>query len=310
MGKVIDMRTPRQGFRDYVRARTDGGSPAGDGPAPYAHPTDSKVVQVLSTTGWRFYTDDVINAFIKVLWGTFLRDSVWVSPTQFPDMHRTLALCAERLGIAIPRLLLGSDAGDLMAFTMGTDRDCFVYASALMVREYSSDEMLFVLGHECGHIHNHHVTYESLAMVLYRSMLGKVLRVPTLPILLAARVPLLGWVRRAEITADRAGLLCCRDIDVARKALIKLRLGFDAFTKQVNVEEFLKQEQELRRESFAVRASELFYTHPLITKRIKALELFARSELYYDLSGLPRPTTPLLDRDTLEAETQELIKVL
>ena len=29
---------------------------------------------------------------------------------------------------------------------------------------------------------------------------------------------------------------------MARKALIKLRLGFDAFSKQVNVEEFLKQE--------------------------------------------------------------------
>src|SRR5262249_53377195 len=115
MGKVIDMRTPRQGFRNYVKMRNDGASPTSGGPAPYAHPTDSKVVQALSTTGWRFYADDLINAFIKVLWGTFLRDSVWVSPTQFPDMHRTLSQCAERLGIAIPRLLLGSDAGDLMA---------------------------------------------------------------------------------------------------------------------------------------------------------------------------------------------------
>ena len=59
-----------------------------------------------------------------------------------------------------------------------------------------------------------------------------------------------------------------------------------------------------------MRARELFYTHPLIVKRIKALELFARSELYYDLAGLPRPTGALLDRAALERETAAIVKVL
>ena len=45
-------------------------------------------------------------------------------------------------------------------------------------------------------------------------------------------------------------------------------------------------------------------------KRIKALELFARSELYYELTGLPRPDGPLLDRAALERETTEIVKVL
>lgn len=302
--------TPRQSFRAYVTARREGALAAGDGPALYAHPIDSALLNVLSTTGWRFYVDDLINAFIKVFLGTALRDSVWVSPTQFPDVHRLLTRCAERLGMAIPRLLLGGDAAELMAFTTGTNQDCFVYASALMVREYAPEELLFVIGHECGHIHNHHVTYGTLAQVLYGNLLGKVIRVYTWPILLATLVPLRTWSRRAEITADRAGLLCCRDIDVARKSLIKLRLGFEALARDIDIEEFLKQEKELRRESFAVRAHELFYTHPLIVKRIKALELFARSELYYDLTGLPRPDGPLLDRATLERETTEIVKVL
>ncbi len=301
---------PRQSFRAYVAARRAGAPATGDGPARYAHPIDSALLNALSATGWRFYVDDLINAFIKVFMGAALRDSVWVSPAQFPDVHRLLARCAERLGMAIPRLLLGGDAASLMAFTTGTDRECFVYASALMVREYTPDEMLFIIGHECGHIQNHHVTYVTLAQVLYGNLLAKVIRVTTLPVLLATMVPLRTWSRRAEITADRAGLLCCRDIEVARKSLIKLRLGFEALARDIDVEEFLKQEKELRRESFAVRAHELFYTHPLILKRIKALELFARSELYYDLTGLPRPDGPLLDRATLERETTEIVKVL
>ena len=313
-GTLMGTGLPRQGFRAYVKERRAGTGTAtgGDGPAPYAHPTDSAILRTLSATGWRFYLDDLINAYQRVFQGIFLRDSVWASPTQFPDAHRLLALAAERLTIPIPRLLLGSYAGDLIAFTTGADRDCYIYASALMLREYSPDEMLFVLGHECGHIHNHHVTYDTLAFMLYYNTIFKVLwRIPSYTLFLAARIPLQTWSRRAEVTADRAGLLCCRDIEVARRALIKLRLGFDSFAKQVNVEEYLKQERELRRESFAVRWQEMFYTHPVITKRVRALELFARSELYYDLSGLPRPRdTPLLDRETLERETREIVKVI
>lgn len=302
--------TPRQSFRAYVAARREGAMSSGDGAALYAHPVDSAILGALSNTGWRFYVDDLINAFNNVFLGTVLRDSVWVSPTQFPEIHRLVAQCAERLGIPLPRLLLGGNASDLSAFTTGTNQDCFVYASALMVREYTPDELLFVIGHECGHIHNHHVTYGTLAQVLYGNLLGKVIRVYTWPVLLASMVPLRTWSRRAEITADRAGLLCCRDIEVARRALIKLRLGFDTLAKGIDVEEFLKQEKELRRDSFGVRARELFYTHPLVVKRIKALELFANSELYYDLAGLPRPDGPLLDRAALERETGEIVKVL
>src|SRR5579871_1275399 len=121
---------PRQSFRAYVAARREGALASGDGPARYAHPLDSALLSALSATGWRFYVDDLINAFLKVFSGALLRDSVWVSPTQFPDVHRLLTRCADRLGMAIPRLLLGGNAAQLMAYTTGTNQDCFIYASA------------------------------------------------------------------------------------------------------------------------------------------------------------------------------------
>src|SRR5919109_1346921 len=230
---ATEAAAPRQTFRAYVRARREGALSTGDGPTLYAHPVDARLLSALSATGWRFYVDDLINAFIKVFLGTALRDSVWVSPRQFPDVHRLLARCAERLGIPIPRLLLGGDAGDLMAFTTGTDQDCFIYASALMVREYAPEELLFVIGHECGHIHNHHVTYRTLAAVLLEGGKEAALKRqhPTLDAVAQALKLFIGtalaaWSRRAELTADRAGLICCRDLVTAQRALARLMLGW------------------------------------------------------------------------------------
>ncbi|MEW6557122.1 MAG: hypothetical protein AB1349_07190 [Elusimicrobiota bacterium] len=36
---------------------------------------------------------------------------------------------------------------------------------------------------------------------------------------------LLIWSRRAELTADRAGLIACQDIKIAERVIIKLGLG-------------------------------------------------------------------------------------
>ena len=52
-----------------------------------------------------------------------------------------------------------------------------------------------------------------------------------------------------------------------------------------------------------------FSTHPIIPKRIEALRLFARSELYYELSGkTPPPGEELLSRAELDRQTNQIVK--
>src|SRR5207248_2652197 len=51
-------------------------------------------------------------------------------------------------------------------FTVGTDEQSFIFVETTYEHLAKREEMLFVIGHECGHIHNHHVTYRTLAYIL------------------------------------------------------------------------------------------------------------------------------------------------
>ena len=304
-------------FADFVKARKEqeNGKHSAE-PVLYAHPTDSAVQRLLSRAGLQSSVEAVINAYVRVAFGTFLYDSVQVTPRQFPEIYALLTECAERLAIPVPRLLIGPGTGgmELNAYTFGTDEHCFVHISSFLALQLSPEELRFVIGHECGHIHNQHVTYLTLAYLLHYQLFSKFWRTPDefkFP-MLATKVPLATWQRRAEVTADRAGAICAQDTEVGCRALIKLRLGFASLAKDVNVDAYLEQGDDLRRAGFFARGQELTLTHPLVVKRIKLLRMFARSDLFYTCSGLPRPADDLnlLQRTDLERETEQLVKVL
>jgi Zn-dependent protease with chaperone function len=123
-----------------------------------------------------------------------------------------------------------------------------------------------------------------------------------------AGIPLLAWARRSEVTADRAGLLCCGDITIAERALMRLVAGH-ADIDQVDIEDYLRRYKDIQDFHGASPWRQLLMTHPLIPKRIEALRLFARSELYYDLSGKPRPAeVALLSRAELDRRVNQIVK--
>jgi Zn-dependent protease with chaperone function len=303
-------------FADFVKSRKEaenGKDPSA--PILYAHPTDSTVQRLLSRAGLQGSVEAVINAYLRVAFGTFLHDSVQVSPRQFPEIYTILTECADTLSIPVPRLLIGPGEGGMAmnAFTFGTDEHSFIHVSSFLALQMAPEELRYVIGHECGHIHNQHVTYLTLAYLLHYQLFTKFWNKPDeyrFP-MLATKVPLASWQRRAEITADRAGAICARDTDAGARALIKLRLGFASLAQDVDVDAYLAQGAELRKQGLVVRGQELTYSHPLVVKRIEMLRLFARSDLFYACTGLPRPEgVDLLQRTDLERETERMVKVL
>ncbi|HWE60137.1 MAG TPA: M48 family metallopeptidase [Chloroflexota bacterium] len=305
-----------QSFADFVKTRKRPGEDSSpDTTTLYAHPTDSTVQKFLARNGLQGSVETVVNAYLRVAFGTFLHDSVQVSPRQFPELYAVLNECAERLSIPIPRLLIGPDKGGMgmNAFTFGTDDQCFIFVTSFLALQMAVDELRFVIGHECGHIHNRHVTFLTLAYMLHYRLFTKFWLDPIkykFP-MLATKIPLDTWQRRAEVTADRAGAICAGDVEAGARALIKLRLGFSSLAEQVDVDAYLRQGDALRERTFAERGQEMTYAHPLIVKRIKMLRLFGRSELFYTCAGLPRPEgLDTLQRIELERATEEVVKVL
>jgi Zn-dependent protease with chaperone function len=112
-------------------------------------------------------------------------------------------------------------------------------------------------------------------------------------------------MRRAEITCDRAGLLCCKDVDVARRALAKLALGSSKLHEEFNVEAFAEQYEEGK--GGAGRYAELTASHPWISKRLLALKAFSESELYRHHAGLGEGG---LTMEQLDEKVHEIIAVV
>lgn len=221
--------------------------------------------------------------------------SVKVTEQQFPRLHKIAAHCAATLHIAMPAIYVAPDIGALNAHTLGTDDDAYIVLNGALIDHLTDEEMAFVIGHECGHIHNNHVVYAT-ALHYLTSAASLYVRWIVTPAILALQA----WSRRAEITCDRAGLLCTKNLDAATAATVKLALGSQKLYKDLKMDEYLKQLEEGRRS--VGRFLELFRSHPYVPKRIEALKLFAETELYRRHAGLGSDGTATHDCDLAVAK--------
>lgn len=227
-----------------------------------------------------------------------LMGGVAVGPRQFPEIHAIGQECAGRLGVGVPQIFI-VPSSHLDAYTFATDDVApMVVLSSELVEALEPDELTFVVGHECGHIANLHGTYNSLVQSLVNPLakalteklagLGTALKWITSPSqikLLSFAVGgsihlfLMRWSRCAEVTCDRAGLICCGDLRTAQLALARIGTGGVTRLKGVNIEEYIRQIESVR--SSVLRFGELFHSHPLIPKRLEALRLFAECEVFH-----------------------------
>jgi Zn-dependent protease with chaperone function len=153
------------------------------------------------------------------------------------------------------------------------NEEVFIMVHSALVDHYTDEELLTVIGHECGHVHNQHVVYLT-ALYYLTHMAGIFVRWAVEPALIALRA----WSRRAEITCDRAGMLCSKDQHVSARALTKLVVGSRKLYEEFNLDAFLEQYEEGK--DGIGKYMEVFASHPYLPKRVLAMRAFAESELY------------------------------
>jgi Zn-dependent protease with chaperone function len=215
----------------------------------------------------------------KQVWrNQLLGNAVKVSERQFPRIQGLVQQCADTLHITPPTVYIVNNPS-LNAATYGTNEESFIMVHSALIDHYSNEELLTVLGHECGHIHNSHVVYLTALHYLTR-MAGVFVRWAVEPALVALRA----WSRRAEITSDRAGMLCGKSDIVAMRSLTKLALGSKKLYEEFNLEAFLEQYEEGK--DGMGKYMEMFATHPWLPKRVLAMRVFAESELYRKAAGV------------------------
>lgn len=204
----------------------------------------------------------------------------------YVSLYKLLERCCEILSLPVPELYLTTNP-TLNAYTVGTRRTCIVLHSEL-VETMTLDELTFVVGHELGHIKCSHGLYRLLGdlLIRYWDLLSSVISIPGLGML---RVPMLlaywEWFRRAELTCDRAGLLCVQDLQTGLRALSKLAGKVAGYEDEFSTEAALKQAdagKEVKNKLVLLvsilEAAE--NTHPFVPARLKRLAEFAAGEQY------------------------------
>lgn len=271
----------------------------------YAHPIDSGIIRVLDMPGVKKVFGSAVDALTDLNYSQILSSGILVNTKSFPEINDIVDHCVAVLGIKRPYVVV-SNAIALNAFTVGSDEEPYIVLGNMLVRVMDEVKLRFIIGHECGHIAMGHVVYHSI--VSMAGSFSNVIPVIGPVVYKTSSLALIAWSRRSEITADRAGLLCCLDEQEAKRALLQLQSGFiDA--NQLDIKTYVQNSKRYRRRSVLRRVNEFLEAHPPVSKRMEALDLFAQSELYYTAQGKEAPVNCISEHD-LTGSVEHIIAVL
>jgi predicted Zn finger-like uncharacterized protein len=211
-------------------------------------------------------------------------NGIRLGPRQLPDVWKLAVLAARILGLpTMPDVYV---AGDQMwtTYTFGSDSSAFIVLGTAILTNFQNEELLFVLAREMGHCRAGHALWKTATRFLTggdgmhsgplsQGILGAIS--PSKWVEGAVDIPLMAWSRQSEITADRAGLLAVGDEALARRVLLAWSIRSARLLKQVNIEEWMKQE-DASNDTFT-RLSEMTTSASMYTtRRLRLLGQAAR----------------------------------
>lgn len=274
----------------------------------FAHPVDASIIKTLDNPAINSVFNKVVQTSIDASYGLALATGIHVSQNTYGALYKIVVDCAKALGIPVPYVIISDSVQGINACTAGTNQFAFIAVSSMLPLVMREDELRFVIGHECGHLALGHVVYHTAISMMGAA--GGLLPLVGPVITKTISYPLNAWGRRSEISADRAGLICCGSLPVAKRALFKLEAGL-LKVDDVDIDEYVRESEQILESSTLGKFSELNMEHPIIPKRIKALDCFAHSEVYLKCTGQPiGRETNYLTVEQLKVETEKIIEVM
>lgn len=212
----------------------------------------------------------------------FLANAVRVDERQFSKLHGIWLECCEILDMEPPELYV-THALPVNAGAIGISKP-FVVLNSGSIESLDEDHIRFVLGHELAHILSGHMLNRTMLFLLLRVVLPLLQSLPFAGLVLRGVIfGLLEWSRKAELSCDRAGLLCLQDPDKAYALHMVMAGG--KHLDQMDVDAFIEQAREYEtggdiRDNLIKLLAGTRTTHPYPVLRLAELKRWVESGDY------------------------------
>lgn len=210
----------------------------------YEHPFDKEALQKLEsipmlTTVFKWITTNTIERIYTI---QYTGSNLKITKNSYPKIHQYLLDACKILDLKkVPDMYINWGY-DINARTIGAENPIIILDSGL-IDLCNEDEIMFVIGHEAGHICSNHMLYHMMAQVInyfIDATPGGALIAGGL------QYALYYWYRMSEFTADRAGLLCCQNPDAMVSAFVKMAgLPHNEYG-QINTDAFIEQARDFK----------------------------------------------------------------
>lgn len=210
----------------------------------YEDPRDAKYLETLKLTkGF----DRAVKLFFeygleRILMIQYTGSNVQVTKDNMPYVYNCLEEACKILDVPkLPKMYI-QQTNEINAMTIGA-KDPIIVLNKGCIHRLNHEELMFVIGHEVGHIKSEHCMYHSIGSCL--GAIGSAIGAVTLglgeAVSFALQIAYNDWNRKSEFTADRAGFLTCQSIDATISALAKIAGLPLEYYKSFNKEHFLEQ---------------------------------------------------------------------
>lgn len=212
------------------------------------HPTDHNIREwyEIFMAGVEYYT---FQDFLRVTTSRYREayneienqgEGINITNESLPNMHQQIVDACEILGVKeIPTYSTDWEYAPYH-FSNGEKHRRIVMMSG-SADLFTDDEMMFVLGHELGHMACGHKPYHMLLETFYMPFVNDAAFKAWASII---KLPLMEWYRMSDYTADRMGLLCCQDINAAITTMIKKAGLPKKCYNNIDVQGFIQQARE------------------------------------------------------------------
>ena len=185
-------------------------------------------------------------------------NSIKISKEITPDLQNSIDQVCKNLNLESNYInAYITSSSEIQAGCLSDSKDkCIITLTSAVINLLSSDEINFIIGHELGHFLLHHNIEEIMNEDSQETYIKK---------------------RAQEISVDRIGLLACKNLDVAIRAIVKSLSGLNEKYLTFDMRSFLDQLENI---NLSHQDLGQFSSHPSFILRVKALLRFSLSNLY------------------------------